>query len=249
MHKAFIFDVDGTLTDSRQPMDKEFQKWFTGFQERNFVYVVTGSDQLKTYEQLGPIVYNFCDRVYQCSGNEVWEQDKVVYSNDWKISDEVKQFLEEMLQESKFEKRLGLHIDERVGLCNFSILGRGTESSKENKEQYNKDRKEYQDYDNKTKEREYICNMFNRRFLETGVSAQIAGSTGIDKMQVGADKRQILKDFADKDIYFFGDMMQPGGNDAPLKDAIVKRNNKNDRCYKVEGWKSTWSLLKAFNVS
>ena len=58
MHKAFIFDVDGTLTDSRQPMDKEFQKWFTAFQERNFVYVVTGSDQLKTYEQLGPIVYN-----------------------------------------------------------------------------------------------------------------------------------------------------------------------------------------------
>ena len=61
-------------------------------------------------------------------------------------------------------------IDERVGLCNFSILGRGTESSKENKEQYNNDRKEYLNYDNKTKEREYI-NMFNRQFLETGVSA------------------------------------------------------------------------------
>ena len=47
-------------------------------QERNFVYVVTGSDSPKTYEQLGPIVYN-CDRVYcKCMGNEVWEQDKVV---------------------------------------------------------------------------------------------------------------------------------------------------------------------------
>ena len=101
MHKAFIFDVDGTLTDSRQEMDKEFSKWFTGsYKKENFVYVVTGSDSIKTYEQLGPIVYNFCDRVYsQCSGNEVWEQDKVVYPNDWKISDEVKQFLEEMLEE------------------------------------------------------------------------------------------------------------------------------------------------------
>ena len=62
---AFIFDVDGTLTPSRQEMDKEFQKWFTGFQEKNFTYMVTGSDQPKTYEQEGPIVYNFCDRVYQ----------------------------------------------------------------------------------------------------------------------------------------------------------------------------------------
>ena len=41
---AFIFDVDGTLTPSRQEMDKEFQKWFTGFQEKNFPYLVTGSD-------------------------------------------------------------------------------------------------------------------------------------------------------------------------------------------------------------
>ena len=32
---AFIFDVDGTLTPSRQEMDKEFQKWFTQFQEKN----------------------------------------------------------------------------------------------------------------------------------------------------------------------------------------------------------------------
>ena len=32
--------------------------------------------------------------------HEVWEQDKIVHSNDWKISEEVRQFLEEMLEES-----------------------------------------------------------------------------------------------------------------------------------------------------
>lgn len=241
---AFIFDVDGTLTPSRQEMDKEFQKWFTQFQEKNFTYLVTGSDQRKTYEQVGPIVYNFCDRVYQCSGNEVWEQDKIVHSNDWKISEEVKQFLEEMLEESNFKKRIGLHIDERVGLCNFSILGRGTESSKADAEQYNNDRKEYQYYDKRTNEREYICKKFNKQFESKGVRAQIAGSTGVDIMQVGSDKRQILKDFADKDVKFFGDMMQPGGNDAPLKDAIIERKNKNDACYQVGDWRGTFSLLK-----
>jgi hypothetical protein len=41
-------------------------------------------------------------------------------------------------------------------------------------------------------------------------------------------------------------MMQPGGNDAPLKDAIIARLNKNDKCYQVNGWKQTYSLLKEF---
>ena len=39
-------------------------------------------------------------------------------------------------------------------------------------------------------------------------------------------------------------MMQPGGNDAPLKDAIIARNNENDKCYQVNGWEQTFSLLK-----
>jgi hypothetical protein len=50
-------------------------------------------------------------------------------------------------------------------------------------------------------------------------------------------------------IYFFGDMMQPGGNDEPLKNAIIKRNNSNDKCYQVNGWEQTFSLLKAMNDS
>ena len=72
----FIFDVDGTLTPSRQSMVPEFQKWFLGFLEQNYVYLVTGSDRQKTMEQVGPMVYNFATRVYNCSGSDVWEQDK-----------------------------------------------------------------------------------------------------------------------------------------------------------------------------
>jgi hypothetical protein len=68
-------------------------------------------------------------------------------------------------------------------------------------------------------------------------------------MQVGADKGQIINDFDNMNIYFFGDMMQPGGNDEPLKNAIIKRNNNNDKCYQVNGWEQTFSLLKAMNDS
>jgi phosphomannomutase len=243
---AYIFDVDGTLTPSRTLMDTEFSKFFFEFCTNNNVYIVTGSDKYKTVEQLGEVNYSMAKKAYQCSGNDVYEGNKSIYSNDWKISEEIRTFLEEMLDESDFKKRIGKHIDERIGLCNFSILGRGTESAKEDREQYDKDRAEYQEFDKKTNERDYICRKFNRRFEYKGVISQVAGSTGIDIMQVGADKGQIIKDFKDVDVKFFGDMMQPGGNDAPLKDAILARLNKNDKCYQVNGWEQTYSLLKEF---
>ena len=40
----FIFDVDGTLTPSRQAMDPEFKEWFIDFIKANKVWLVTGSD-------------------------------------------------------------------------------------------------------------------------------------------------------------------------------------------------------------
>ncbi len=46
--RLFIFDVDGTLTPSRQKMDMEFQKYFMDFCEDNFVYLITGSDRKDT---------------------------------------------------------------------------------------------------------------------------------------------------------------------------------------------------------
>jgi len=249
MPRAYIFDVDGTLTDSREKIDPEFEMFFLEFIEKHECYIVTGSNYEKTLEQLDYLICHGVKRCYQCSGNSVYQGGAPLRENDWEINSEIREFLEEMLEESPFKKRIGLHIDERPGLVNFSILGRGTESVKEDQEQYFKDRKEYEDFDLINNEREYICKKFNRRFLESGVSAQVAGATGIDIMPVGADKSQILEDFNDMDVYFFGDMMQPGGNDEPLKNAIIKRNNNNDKCYQVDGWKSTWSLLKAMNAS
>lgn len=48
--EIYVFDMDGTLTPSRQPMEKEFAKWFKKFIDRNDAYLVTGSD----LEKLNP---------------------------------------------------------------------------------------------------------------------------------------------------------------------------------------------------
>ena len=51
MVDKFIFDVDGTLTPSRQEIDMDFAVFFTDFCAERDVYLVTGSDREKTIEQ------------------------------------------------------------------------------------------------------------------------------------------------------------------------------------------------------
>ena len=120
----FLFDVDGTLTPSRQKMDKEFSKFFSNFCKNNDVYLVTGSDRDKTVEQLGNTLYNKVKRVYNCSGNSVWVKNKNVYTSQWECPFLLSSYLELELNASNFKIRTGKHIEERPGCINFSILGR-----------------------------------------------------------------------------------------------------------------------------
>ena len=63
MKTHYIFDVDGTLTPSRQKMDEDFSRFFLHFCTMNSVYLVTGSDREKTLEQVGSLIYKTCKRV------------------------------------------------------------------------------------------------------------------------------------------------------------------------------------------
>ena len=52
MNKIYIFDVDGTLTPSRQKMTEEFKNFFLSWSEKNFFFLVSGSDLPKLQEQI-----------------------------------------------------------------------------------------------------------------------------------------------------------------------------------------------------
>ena len=229
--KKFIFDVDGTLTPSRQQMDFEFMCFMIKFCCTYDVYLVTGSDRAKTVEQVGLDVYNRSIRVYNCSGADVYEKDVNVYKSDWNISDEVKKFLRDELDFSQFPIRCGNHIEERPGGINFSILGRGEGVNLA-------DREEYVKWDRNTGERILIADRIKNQFPNLNV--QIGGQTGLDISD--NDKSQILRDFnIDDDIHFFGDMMQKGQNDYPLAVAVDKAGGTN---YSVNSWQETYKKLK-----
>jgi phosphomannomutase len=122
--EKFIFDVDGTLTPSRQPICTSFLAFFSDFISDNDVYLVTGSDRQKTLEQVTPSIYNKCKRVYNCSGSDVYEGDENVYRSEWELPSDVERFLYDELDYSQFPMRNGNHIERRPGGVNFSILGR-----------------------------------------------------------------------------------------------------------------------------
>ena len=241
MTPKYIFDVDGTLTPSRQRMDRDFAVWFSKFCETHAVYLVSGSDRPKTIEQVGEYIYHQCKRVYNCSGNDVWERDVNVRTSDWKLPDLGRSFLNNCLYESDFNIRTGTHIEERTGTVNFSVVGRGA-----NAEQ----RAAYVAYDTATNERNTIATAFNTMFPD--LQATVGGDTGIDITTRGADKSQILTDFNDTDkLLFIGDKCKEGGNDHPIAKAIAERSKgKNSfaygpgKFYNVDGWEDTWEILK-----
>ena len=225
--KKYIFDVDGTLTPSRQKIQLDFLRFFFGFTFDNDVYLVTGSDRAKTLEQVTPELYDNCERVYNCSGSDVYDGDKNVYRNDWELPKDVEIHLNDELNFSKFSIRNGNHIEKRPGGVNFSILGRDSDPMK--------GRKEYISWDKIHTERLYLARRLRYSFPHLTVA--LGGQTGLDIGPQGSDKSQILRDFSkDDEIHFFGDMMKEGQNDYPLGKAVQEMGGYS-HC--VKDWKDT----------
>ena len=228
--KKFIFDIDGTLTLSRQPIDTSFQAFMIVFCCKHPVYLVTGSDRQKTIDQIGLDICYRAEKVYNCSGADAYKRDTNVYRSSWELPDNVEKFLKDELDYSQFPIRNGLHIEHRPGGVNFSILGRGTGVDLSSREEYVK-------WDRNTGERKDIADRLKNEFPELNV--QIGGQTGLDISN--GDKSQILRDFNPNDeLHFFGDMIIEGQNDYPLAKAV---EDMGGYTYHVRDFRHTWSLL------
>ena len=229
--KKYIFDVDGTLTPSRQKIEDDFKIFFMEFSSKHEVYLVTGSDRAKTLEQITPELYSNCKRVYNCSGSDVYEGDKNVYRDDWELPDDVEKFLQDELDYSQFPIRNGNHIERRPGGVNFSILGRAKDPFL--------GRKEYMEWNERTNERADISDRLRSAF--PGLSVTLGGQTGIDIGPWGSDKSQILRDFSkDDELHFFGDRMEKGGNDYSLAEAVKEMGGYP---HHVKDWEDTRTQL------
>ena len=229
---TFLFDVDGTLTDARKPINVEFEYFMKDFIMRgNKCMIVTGSDRPKTIEQIGLSLTLRFERVYHCSGNHVFEDTKEIKKNEWTLSKEQHQFLEQYLHKINYNEMTGNHIEQRTGTANFSIVGRNADWDQ---------RARYANWDKINKGRETVALYYNQEFKDS--IAQVAGETSIDIFPVGCDKSQAVNEQEGTTI-FFGDNCFPGGNDFTAAQASTYYHQIDD------GYQQTWEILKNTYIS
>ena len=225
----YVFDVDGTLTPSRQKMDPEFKKFFQKFFRRREYCLVSGSDYKKLQEQVGDDVLNAAKFVFACSGNNVWVQGREVYKSGWVPVPELIEDLKQALANNSYDIKTGNHIELRPGLVNFSFIGRNCTQEQ---------RKAYYEWDREHSERLWLCCELRTKYPD--LTFEIGGEISLDIYPKGCDKSQILTLLQDYDISFFGDGIEPGKNDYSLAKALYG----NSCSYPVTCWQDTQKFLE-----
>ena len=232
--KCFLFDVDGTLTEPRQPMDFEFATWFENWIPKHDVYLISGSDLPKIQEQIPSKVLNECKGIFSCMGNELWQQDRnknlyCIYKNELKISKEVETFLKSKITISDFEYKKPPHFEYRTGMLNFSVVGRGASPLL---------RQYYSEWDEMKRERAKISKEFNKLFNKKyDIEALAGGQISLDIQAIGKDKGQIIDHLDYENYVFFGDKCSKNGNDFSLYKRLEEK-------WHVQDYQQTFSILK-----
>ena len=248
MDKVFIFDVDGTLTPSRQKMTEDFLEFFDEWSKRNPFYLVTGSDIEKMDEQVPDIIMERTEGIFTCGGNELWKFDPHIvnfpfdriYQNKFKPPETLLTYLGELVRFSETPVQSTNHRENRGSLLNFSVVGRDCTLE---------ERQQYFEWDNEVGERKEIAEYITKTWPK--LDAVIGGQISIDIVPKGNDKSQILDVIKQErlvqpdEIIFIGDRIEEGGNDYPL----AKLMGKTDGCryYKVEDYKETKQILESLN--
>lgn len=232
---AYIFDVDGTLTPPRQRMTEDMVFTFLEFSKNNSYYLLTGSDKPKLIEQMPHSILSRSCGYFTCMGNEFYENNKLVYKNEFKCPISLKNYLLNLKIDSQCPNKKKDYLEERTGMVNFSTLGRS--ASKE-------ERDEYEEWDSKYEERRSIVKILQSKFPE--LEFKIGGQISIDIFPLGKDKSYALK-YLEKsksikveDMVYFGDKCTEQGNDYSAK-IFLKRNG--GKCYCVNSYQDVKSLI------
>lgn len=215
----YVFDMDGTLTPARLPIETEFAICFYEWQKTHKNFIATGSDYVKVVEQLPPSVIHGFTGLYTSMGNVLTAQGQEIYRKNFKADPRLFDFLEHYRRETKYPGVLyPNYIEERIGMINFSVLGRNCPYA---------ERERYGAWDKTEQEREKIAAELRQEFPQYEIS--LGGSISMDITPQGCGKGQIAKhlrsQYPNDKIMFFGDKTFAGGNDFELAETLRQMDN------------------------
>ena len=215
MKTVYLFDVDGTLTPPRMPIDTGFLGFFYQFTKANHVYLVSGSDYGKIEEQMPDIVLDNCEGIFGCSGAQYVIKGKEIYTKNHSFPRLLNLICETFVDSSPYAKRFGNHVELRPGMLNVSVVGRNASSTA---------RQDYFEWDQMICERRDFVDLINKSTLP--YEASCGGEISIDIVPKGWNKSVVMTEVLARNpgarLAFFGDRICAGGNDLPLAEALKK---------------------------
>ncbi|XP_063991305.1 uncharacterized protein LOC135169853 [Diachasmimorpha longicaudata] len=208
-----LFDVDGTLTKSRQKIEPQMEQFLleSAKREKFDIGLVSGSDIAKLKEQLGEDVIAKYKYVFAENGLVAYVDEKqlpcesilTVLGDD--SLQELINFCLKYISELTLPFKRGTFIELRSGMVNVSPVGRNSTIA---------ERDQFAEYDKEHHIRDKFVQALKKEFPDLGLTFAIGGQISIDIFPNGWDKTYCLRhiDECDK-IHFFGDRCDEGGND------------------------------------
>jgi phosphomannomutase len=222
--KLIVFDLDGTLAESKASLDAEMAVLFSALLNIVKVAVISGGDWPQFEKQvLSNLPHD--DHLKNLSllptcGTKFYQYTadwKKIYSEDFtaeqkeKIISSLKQAID--ASGFKVEKVWGETIEDRGSQITFSALGQ--QAPLEEKKKWDPD---------------FIKRKKMKTLLEKLIpefSVRLGGATSVDVTKPGIDKAYGIRKLRDilgigiKEMIFIGDALFPGGNDYPAEEAGV----------------------------
>lgn len=206
-----LFDIDGTLTASRQEITPEMKDFMLALCDKVNVALVGGSDYPKILEQIGPELISKVKYVFSENGCVALKSGQVFFEES--ISSEIGEptlkslinFALRYISEIDIPLKRGTFIEYRKGMLNLSPIGRSCSQAERN---------QFVQWDSDLKIREKFVEALRSNFSHTSLQFSIGGQISIDVFPKGWDKTHCLRFLEEfQNIHFFGDRTDPGGND------------------------------------
>ena len=214
MYKLIAFDLDGTLTESKQPITNKTAKFLTSLAYDYEIAIVTGGtmEQIKT-QVLDRLPDWVQDKMHlmSCSGAEYFRFGQTLYRN--LIAKKEKAVMIPML--TGLLKQMGYWTDNPAGDIiedrgsQITVSALGQKASLKDKE----------DWDPFGIKRREIRDAVRAMFPE--YSVRVGGLTSVDISIQGIDKEYAINEllewnqFEQSEVLYIGDKFRPGENDYP----------------------------------
>jgi phosphomannomutase len=222
MKKLIVFDLDGTLAESKSPLDVEMSKLLNSLLSIVKVAVISGGDWPQFEKQVlanlnhGAGLQNLS--LLPTCGTKFYRYDggwTKIYSEDFTAEEKAKitRSLQQVSDDSGFKpvRVWGEVIEDRGSQITFSALGQ--QAPLEAKEKWDPD------FSKRKKMQERLAQLIPE------FSVRLGGTTSVDVTKPGIDKAYGIGKLRDtlgiaiREMIFVGDALFPGGNDYPAEEA------------------------------